>query len=1357
MFQQASEDAPPTPNPTSPLKPVLVVIPVLVSMYILMIFQYNLIALLFQRACEDEPSSPVAKRSTLGDKCTICGKKVYIMERIIEDMHLYHRTCIREKQRSLRSPSRSSTQSPAHKTNSPTRFDFSPAHRTNSPAPRIHSPTPSNSSSSSSENARPQQPRPQHGEKRKVQNNPFLAADARRNQPSYTADIIEQPTKKPFLATVKKTEVVRPPWEQKTGNAADQKVDSSAKLSSLHSTPAPYKPFSSNGEMNTKLNGVAESQKDVSSVYHRPFMPKEPVDNENKSSDNVTKNRSAMKAFMKEGNDDELKRDTPIKSVTNSSKPSWKSSATPTTTTTITTSSSSTSSSLYTTTTTTNATRPMFASGQKPKPLATKVQTKDTKPEVEIVGTVTTTTDKPKQPVARFQGGETKTFHGLLDNLTNVRLKHVNQNDKQSEAPQKKTNSPQQNGHIVKDTDRKEERLNRSLSPPPLPSSVPPSASSSTSSSRNTNINANLGKTQPSKTSLTKTEITKDVNGTKPKETVSSTVLKYDIKEPKKVGLKTDVNTQNNIGKDIRPTKSENSYPKPILKAHEDTKPILKHEDTRLRRKSSEDFPTKPILKHEDTETRKRRSSEGLPKPILKMHEDQPSWLSHKSILKHDDKTVHAQEDHPPRSILKPNSDVANRSRSSSRKPILKTYESESQQSRSRNASPKSILKHHEEPSDADTYRRSSLDSILKPPSRKNSDSSNSHSDTQQSRSRNASPKSILKTHDGKESDSDVPRRSSLDSILKPRARKDSGSPVMAKQSILKTKTDVSKPDSTNSLSGNKFSAFTVNDSVALTQSDEKKEKPRPQKSTWQIETEARQGIRQKEPKAGVGYERNQKQKAVNQMHQQRKDEGKTEWQIEAEKRAAMRGGKYEDPEFRGRKPVKEGLESSNSPATQRRHVSPARPQDLGFSTAEKETEKWQGFNVDRARKSRSKSPHKLAFGDRFTSEKTERTDDTAKGKYKPELKPSPRYSTNKSNDSPRSTESPTSNKSSDSPRSNKSSDSPRSNTINDSPRSNKSDVSPRGNVDNSPKTYKSPLNDRLQNNIAKSKAGSLSPTPVKPARDVSPRPKAPSPTATKPLRYLRPKQGIKAKSPEPSDAKLQPKSTLSKERTVSKESNAGSNHSASKAVESVFKTKANGKADEDLDELNQLLLNEHSENGDPFGRTDIQSPGRKVNRSPAFKISPSSSPGSSPPLKHTEKKEPQKAKLRPSPEPKEHKTEWQIEAERRQKARQGTYIDPEQPQKVSSPEPLSPTSPRPSSSPPRSQLKKIVPDKPFRFSFDWQKSTDGSSEGSSSEVTSPVAPPRKNKQKVAWIQSRPLPSPPKRQEEGTPKRKVGN
>ena len=48
-----------------------------------------------------------ARRSTYGDTCHICGRKVYLMERHIEDSKLYHRRCIRDKQKSLRSPTRS--------------------------------------------------------------------------------------------------------------------------------------------------------------------------------------------------------------------------------------------------------------------------------------------------------------------------------------------------------------------------------------------------------------------------------------------------------------------------------------------------------------------------------------------------------------------------------------------------------------------------------------------------------------------------------------------------------------------------------------------------------------------------------------------------------------------------------------------------------------------------------------------------------------------------------------------------------------------------------------------------------------------------------------------------------------------------------------------------------------------------------------------------------------------------------------------------------------------------------------------------------------------------------------------------
>ncbi|KAK2158697.1 hypothetical protein LSH36_165g03008 [Paralvinella palmiformis] len=46
------------------------------------------------------------RKGTYGDTCSICHHKVYLMERHIEDGQLYHRRCLRDKQKSIRSPTR---------------------------------------------------------------------------------------------------------------------------------------------------------------------------------------------------------------------------------------------------------------------------------------------------------------------------------------------------------------------------------------------------------------------------------------------------------------------------------------------------------------------------------------------------------------------------------------------------------------------------------------------------------------------------------------------------------------------------------------------------------------------------------------------------------------------------------------------------------------------------------------------------------------------------------------------------------------------------------------------------------------------------------------------------------------------------------------------------------------------------------------------------------------------------------------------------------------------------------------------------------------------------------------------------
>ena len=48
----------------------------------------------------------VRRESTLTDSCSICRQKVYVMERHMDGSKLYHRRCIREQQRSQRSPTR---------------------------------------------------------------------------------------------------------------------------------------------------------------------------------------------------------------------------------------------------------------------------------------------------------------------------------------------------------------------------------------------------------------------------------------------------------------------------------------------------------------------------------------------------------------------------------------------------------------------------------------------------------------------------------------------------------------------------------------------------------------------------------------------------------------------------------------------------------------------------------------------------------------------------------------------------------------------------------------------------------------------------------------------------------------------------------------------------------------------------------------------------------------------------------------------------------------------------------------------------------------------------------------------------
>ena len=623
---------------------------------------------------------PPAKRTTLSDTCIQCGGHVPLIERFMVDTKVYHRRCLREKQRTLsRSKERVSMGSSSSLSSSSSSQLDSPSAIVNKDSSAKYTfddyrNRQNHMDRKQKENQQQHPPRStQQSGKRKVQNNPFMAADTKKKEPDYPA---EQPVKKPFLATVKKAEKVALPWEKPPTTANGR-------------TPTANVAAKDNRGINTNLRSLADSQKDTSSLYHRPFMPKDTQDSHKQSkpfnSETVAKNKQAMTAYLNRdvGKNEENESSKNVsdgskgsmnvassmyKSPTTTSSaqtttPSWKSSysSSSTTTTTTTSSSSYSSTARLTTTTTTTYTSttssassaskpPPFASGQKPKPLRpyqTKLQQDSNKhsnkPEVEVVGSYVAQ-DKPStyKSTISFQTGksETQTFHNLLDNLKGIRAKT---SDSATEPA-----APKQNG-LAKYSGGKvtENRETRSPSPPPLPTSLPPSNKLSTS------------------------------NDLKPKTYLD----KSKGHTPRSVSPKPEKSNQ------------ENSVSKFTVKINQG-KQHGKSEDV-----------SKNVVKSQALNDPSKSSTieiqfkvdQDAQKATLKTTDDHRS-RPHKSILK-----PHGSDDNKPKSILKPHLDSSSRSRSSSPlpKPILKPSSNDPAQksspAHSRNASPRSILKTHEE------------------------------------------------------------------------------------------------------------------------------------------------------------------------------------------------------------------------------------------------------------------------------------------------------------------------------------------------------------------------------------------------------------------------------------------------------------------------------------------------------------------------------------------------------------------------------------------------------------------------------------------------------------------------------------
>ena len=374
------------------------------------------------------------------------------------------------------------------------------------------------------------------------------------------------------------------------------------------------------------------------------------------------------------------------------------------------------------------------------------------------------------------------------------------------------------------------------------------------------------------------------------------------------------------------------------------TKSILKtsdEENTPPRKKSLSESPTrsilregaieidtpKPILKHKDTAderpvAKERKSRTG--KPFLKSpgysFENTPRMTdrSHspsKSILKtHNFSTTtdHATDSKSRKPILKSSLDEEVSNGTPQHKSILRSSEECAEKTISekrnefRSSSPRSILKRSSEseepPISLDCENKESHKSILK------------HIPTSESTSHLSPSKSILKVGSPPTADSSVNHFALASRYgVKPQPdlfTREVKLEIDIKKGQVSENNEAAKGNSMNSNihhdtpkdlnkvhHGNRFSAFNLMDSMDLKVTKDEKGTVT-NKPAWQVEMEARQGIKQKTvpPISKVDHSSKNTSKDT-QISEASKSTNKPEWQLEAEKRQKLRAGKYADPE----------------------------------------------------------------------------------------------------------------------------------------------------------------------------------------------------------------------------------------------------------------------------------------------------------------------------------------------------------------------------------------------------------------------------------------------------------------------------
>lgn len=379
-----------------------------------------------------------------------------------------------------------------------------------------------------------------------------------------------------------------------------------------------------------------------------------------------------------------------------------------------------------------------------------------------------------------------------------------------------------------------------------------------------------------------------------------------------------------NKSEEIIEGKPSSSPPKSILKQSGD---FEQKEELGAR----DNVTPRPILKHNEFETHSYDAHSILKPAESTVVSPRAGNVSPpKSILKHNE----LESNHDPKSILKPQSEDTGATAFQG-KTILKTsqdFESVS------NVSPKSILKKGYEAEMSPQYELSSksepkpwMDKTEKSPTKTDllSNVQLDSSDSEEQAERDKNTDKILRP---KVSSPDRPVPTPRKSILKnsevessnlPKAEQSSHSPSC----IVAVPAKLKQTDTSSAISENNFSAFTLNDSIDMinvqdvqkggdisnicdASSSSSTNKTKGTKPAWQIEMEARQGIRQKEAKGGVTAARknaghaqpknvqHSKEDSETKNNLQSKDFTKPAWQLEAKKRQAARNGQYRDPEL---------------------------------------------------------------------------------------------------------------------------------------------------------------------------------------------------------------------------------------------------------------------------------------------------------------------------------------------------------------------------------------------------------------------------------------------------------------------------